>query len=233
LIRCPTFAKASLVANALLVLASIAPAQSFNCDSELTGHGVPTALFGAAANQSGFWNDVPGTGPPPNYPLRNLSGALTSVTVSASGGTGSAGAINNPINTGDYAALLNDGQWVVAPTTYTIQGLVNGPYRVFSYFVSAAGDIRVGFVTVPGSTSPNPQTVTGPMPGNSFQHLITHAIHDVVVTSSTLAIQLESLSPQNGSMFNGFQLVMVPEPVTAIGLGFGALALLCRKPRRT
>jgi hypothetical protein len=214
-------------------------AQSFNIDLEIgfggpgVGEGVPNPTFGAVANQQGFWNAAPATGPN-NFPLRNLSGAMTSATILATGGVGGGGGWNNMSNTGDFRLLLNDGGDVENGfAAYTISGLSVGIYDVVTYVVHPLGDVRFATVTVPGSTSPNPQSVTGPMPGNQFILGITHSVHRVSSLNGTIAVQINCELQPRSAIVNGFQLSLVPEPAALIGLAFGVLALFARKRKLT
>jgi hypothetical protein len=55
------------------------------------------------------------------------------------------------------------------------------------------------------------------MPGNSFGYLVTHSFHEVVVGGAGLIEVLSEREPNNlVSYINGFQLVAVPEPNSAI-----------------
>lgn len=213
--------------------ASLATAQSFNVDLDVlggppeAGHGAPSSSFGAAANQPGFWNAVSCTSPGPE-PLFNLGGQSTGVTMSVTG-FGSGGGSGFAINTGDYALLLNDYASIPDSMTYTFTGLAPGAYRVYTYAVNATGLTVPVQVTVDGATG-GAQTVTGPMPGNSFQYLVTHSIHDVPNVTGNLVLRLAG--PWSNASVNGFQIVAVPEPATVAVLG-GASLLALLRPRRT
>jgi hypothetical protein len=199
---------------------SIVGAQGFNVDVDLfnsdpdVGGGAPSSFFGAAAGQVGFWNALP-TGFSGGFPLRDLSGAASSVSVSTIVGWGGGGGWNNPINTGDFSLLLNDGESISGTLQYTITGLAAGAYRVFTYTPRPNGLPSAVNVTVPGSTSQNPQLVSGTMPGNTFIYLRTHSIHDVFITNGMLQIQAQA-APNN--FVTGFQIVPVPEPATIAGV---------------
>ena len=143
-----------------------------------------------------------------------------------------------PGNTGDFALFLNDYAEVGTlrdggSIAWTWTGLTPGAYRVFSYAVNAGGFLTDVPVFVPGSTSQNPQIVTGPMPGNAFEYLVTHAIHDVFAGGGMLEVIVEQPPGlDNNFHVNGFQIVSVPEPGTMTILVFGAFLLLARRRRR-
>lgn len=204
---------------ALLVFAGLSPlaaAQYFNIDIDV-GSGVPSAAFGAAAGQVGHWNAIGySTGP---TQLSNLAGSLTGVSVSlASTGIGySGGWWSNPINTGDYAALLNDaadtspGQTL----TFTFTGLASGQYTIYTYAVAPNNGTPTQTVGVSNQIG-GAQFVTGPMPGNSFAQGLTHAINVSNVTSGTMVVSIASAS---NVYVNGFQIVPSPGPGALLGAG--------------
>ena len=85
-------------------------------------------------------------------------------------------------------------------------------------------------VLVPGSSTSNPQIVTGPMPGDMFAIGITHSIHELTLTSDTFEIVLRGPWPY--TQVNGFQIVRaVPEPATFFCWTVG-LALMGLRRRR-
>jgi hypothetical protein len=209
-------------------------AQSLNIDLNTDfgppegGRGAPSSSFGAAADQVGFWDTFLVQTQSPKL-LRGLNGALTNVLMTGpSGGTG--GGNNNPLNTGDYALLLNDAH-AVGTSTFSWTGLANGNYRIFTYAVRPNGGISSASVTYTGSITTNPQIVTGPMPGNQFILGITHCIHDVVVTNSTLSMTIV-MGPENPAYLNGLQIVAVPEPASVASLFLGSMLLASRRRRR-
>lgn len=134
-------------------------------------------------------------------------------------------------NTGDYARLLNDGADVGSVVqgggkTYTFNGLAFGTYQVYTYAVNPLGPVDVP-VFVPEAIKSQTQVVTGPMPGNSFEYLVTHSVH-LVDCSTTGSLRINIVQPPGTypNMFvNGFQIVAVPEPSPAFVI-FPSLALL-------
>ena len=225
-------------------LTSAGYGQAFNVDMDIFfgspqgGNGAPSSSFGAAANQPGFWNRSPGSG---LRVLRGLDGYTTSASfevLSREGGWDTLG-WENPINTGDYALLLNDGNPVGEllrgnVLTYIFSGLQAGTYKIFTYAVHPQGEASPTVVFVPDSIGEQYQTVTGPMPGNSFAYLVTHSIHEVILSSGAdITIILDQPPNRPISYFvNGFQIVPVPEPKTDFFLAFALFALTWRLRRR-
>lgn len=227
-----------LVAScALIACAPFAAAQQFNVDIDFPGsngqlgQGVPSAAFGAASGQAGVWNSAPsGSGP---FALTDINGALTGATLSITG-TSSLLAFNNSSNTGDYALLMNDARQVGTVVqggnaSFTFAGLTNGNYQVWTYGAPPQGGAGSTVVDVIGSTSTNPQTVTGGANNNTFILGGTHVVHNVAVTNGTLTIRI---TDPNGdglpAYINGFQLV--PAPGGAVAL-LAAAGLLARRRR--
>jgi hypothetical protein len=223
------------------LLGSSALAQRFNIDMDdpsafpYQGGGVPSIGFGAAAGQPGFWNSI-NTPNPVN--LLDLGGAATSVVMSvvSSDPVGTTAAFN-PLTSGDYALLLNDARQVGLVfnggfQTYTFTGLENGPYQVYTYAASPAGFVSATPVDVPGSSSPNPQVVTGPVAGDFFALGITHSLHDVLVTNGALVVNV-TMPPgvENGGWIAGFQIVPEPHAFGLFLLG-GLLMARVRRPVR-
>ncbi len=214
---------------AFALCASAASAQRMNIDinsnslSAPLGGGVPSATFGAASGQAGVWNDFVGTANGvPSGALFDLSGAVTGATItmtSASGG--SILGFNNATNSGDYALLMNDANQVGTviqggSRVYTLNGLINGMYSLYTYAAPPQGIAGQTTVSVSGATSPNPQVAIGPAINNTFALGATHTIHDVLVTNGTLTITVTAPVNQGLSAYiNGFQLVPTPG---AIGL---------------
>jgi hypothetical protein len=225
-----------VVAGTVGCFASDVRAQGFNVDIDVpgipqyAGGDPPSAAFGAASGQTGYWNSVP-TIHQGTLALRDLGGNATGVQETMTGAsTDLAYAFAG--NTGDYAALLNDGVRIGAsPLTYTLTGFAPGLYRVFTYSVKPNGEYGEADISVSSSTSPNPQRVSGIMPGNQFQYGLTHSIHDLQVTDGSFVIT--ATGPWPNGFISGFQIVPVPEPCTVLALSTGALVLIRRRRVRT
>jgi hypothetical protein len=191
-----------------LVCCASALSQGFNIDLGIGGQ--PSSSFGAAGEQPGYWNAGA------YNRLRGLDGARSGVHVKRwtvdGGGSGS---FYNPINTGDYAKLLNDAEDV--GTGYqggllhlTFAGLQPGAYKVVTYAVIPSGGISYAPVYIPQATENQVQIVTGPMPGNSFQYLITHSVHEVRIVqggSFELIFYRAPFAPRIS--VNGIQIVQL------------------------
>lgn len=204
-----------LLSFLVATMGAISAAQSFNVDLDVmagdpvAGNGAPSSSFGGAAGQPGLWNRVNCVTAGP-IPLFDTSGSLTGTVLTVTG-FGSGGGSNLPINTGDYALLLNDYADIFGSLTYTLTGITLGSYEIYTYAVNASGftsPVPV-HISVTGGIE-GVLTVTGPMPGNSFANQITHAVHHSNLMTNTLQIRLEGSAPH--AKVNGFQVVAVPEP---------------------
>ena len=219
----------------ILALAGLSSAQSIYVDLDVgigdegIGNGAPSSSFGGAAGVPGYWNRTP-TGGGVTWSLLDTSGMPTPVTVRWTGSAGGLG-FRNTSNTGDYARLLNDAENVGAGgLTFTFTGFSSGAYRVITYAVKPQGELWATMITVPGSSSANPQPVTGPMPGNQLIFGITHSIHEIQLSGGPLSVFAAENWP--GSYVNGFQIVAVPEPSTVFTCALGIAALVSMRRRR-
>ncbi len=229
----PTAMRSVVLTSLFLVCASAWP-QSIYVDLDVgigdegIGNGAPSSSFGGASGIPGYWNRIP-IGGGVVWPLMNTSGLSTIATVSWTGSGGGIG-YRNTSNTGDYSLLLNDAERVgTGGLTFTITGLQPGAYRAITYAVKPQGELWTTMISVPGSSSPNPQPVTGPMPGNQLILGITHCVHDIQLTGGNLVIQA---AEHQNSYVNGFQLVAVPEPSAVFACAFGLAALAALRRRR-
>lgn len=223
-----------------LLLAAGARGQSLNIDLDIfagppeSGNGSPGPGFGGAAGQPGFWNRVDAAGPSQATVLAGLDGSPATATLVATGGIGSSGGSGYQGNTGDFRALLNDyARLDGGAIQYRFSGMLRGRYLIYTYAVDAGGQVIPAEVWVPGSSTPNPRIVTGPMPGNAFAEGITHSVHELELTAGSFEIILRNhfQGPPNASV-NGFQIVAaVPEPTTLVCCMVG-LALMGRRRRR-
>ena len=191
------------------------------------GNGEPSSSFGGSALNPGYWNRILAGGHGPDA-LLDLGAQPTSVVMTVPVGSGSGGGSNYPINTGDYALLLNDYAVIPDLMVFRFTGMRPGAYRVYTYAVSAIGDTWPVDVTVDGAVV-NPFRVTGPMPGNALILGITHAEHYVPDLTGDLFIRLASPWPRGN--VNGFQIVAVPEPASFAVLSFSLLIAARRRCR--
>jgi len=201
--------RASILHSCLLstaitaVCAASARAQSFNLDvgDNLILSPAPSSAYGAAAGQPGFWNEVKH---PYSLTLQGLDGSLTSVTAAS----------DDPSSFNFPAFAMNDDQNLMydcqdisefsPPATWTFSGLTDGAYRVYTYAWAPENTGALTEVDVPGS-SDGPQIVGGTWNGSPHIHLVTYALHHVVVSGGTFTV-VASGSGDSGSV-NGFQIV--------------------------
>lgn len=164
-------------------------AQSINLSFE--SQDLPTQSFGAAAVQLGVWNEaytgIRWGGPGRRYPhpIVDLQGHVTHVIIQASPRVTQIGWWNPDTynqTSGEYAALMTDAiQWEGG--TLTFHNLWPGSYSVYVYAVPPNNGPRTCFVSVSGSTSENPQYISGPLHGNVLLQGQTHSVHDVQVSA--------------------------------------------------
>ena len=215
--------------------------QSFNIDLDVffgspeTGNGAPSSQFGGAAEQPGYWNRVAApVGTPVS--LLGLCGQSTGVTVTKfADHAGGSGGFNFQGNTGDYALLLNDAEQVATlvsggTMTHIFSGLGPGIYDLYTYAAHIAGAQVDTPVFMPEAVQFQMQIVTGPMPGNSLEYLITHSIHRFEVNNGNTVHVTITQPPglEDGMHINGFQIKTVPEINSAGVAVFGAAFILFR-----
>jgi len=203
------------------VTSGFASAQSLNVDFDWPlggGAGVPSAAYGAAANQAGVWNGVGFTlANPGPFALVNLAGAPTGVLISQQGATGSLNYFNN-ITTGDFDRLIDDALFAQGPYSITFSGLQPGQYTVYTYGISptGSGGSERNAITIAGAGMPATQSVGGPTPSNTFTAGLTHSIHTLTVNQSgLLTIQCQNLASGN-AFVGGIQLVFTEIPAATL-----------------
>lgn len=223
----------ALAVLGLTCIAFGADAQSFNIDLDVGfgppegGNGAPASTFGAASGQEGYWNrrsaSLGGTSS-----LSDLSGASTSATMrrTSAGAGGGSGWIGN---TGDHRLLMNDYTRITIPCTFTFSNVLPGRYTLYTYGCDPGDSVIPLEVRVPGSAIETKRSGQALMPGNRFVEGVTHTIHEVTLTGSTLQLILSD--PLEGSpapSVNGFQLMYtpVPEPAAYLYLGVCLLGFL-------
>jgi hypothetical protein len=197
-------ARTALLALSIAFCASEAAAQSFNVDIGDPLDPVPANTYAAAAAQAGEWNAISaGT----DAPLVDLAGVLTTVTLTT-GSNSFDFYSNNPATTGDDEALLDDAADVFpAPETYTISGLSDGDYEIFTYAWAPDSDFDHLDVEVVGSPDPI-QNVGGAWTGSHVQG-VTYARHRVTVAGgSTVTINFIEFNLELMTV-NGMQIVKV------------------------
>ena len=224
----------------VLGVSSASWAQSFNIDMEAffsppLGGGVPSDSFGGAAGTPGRWNSVPAAGFGTNL-LVDLQGNPTGVRMIGPMGGGSAGH-NIPINTGDYARLLNDARAIDRDLglSFQVSGLTPGRYEVFTYVVSISNvsQVRQSKVSILGAIGVSDKVAIGPMPGNRLIEGVTHTKHEVLITNGEINLHIDYLETTGNGWFNGIQVKqVVPEPATILGATIGFLSLLRQRRQR-
>jgi hypothetical protein len=216
-----SFTQLSAAAALLALVTPTAFAQDLNIDiATLTG--TPTNAYGGAAAQPGTWNTlVSATGPYSGLNLLNTAGVATTADVSNTGGFGDFN-FNNGGTLGDDQALMDDCQdvgGVGGTTTWTFSQLTNGTYNVYTYSWAPDSGTFLSNVTVPGSSSTNPQLVGGNWPGVQTQG-VTFAKHTVVVAAGSLSVTIATVS--GFASVNGFQLDLQAGPaISSFCLGDG------------
>jgi hypothetical protein len=214
------FTQLSAAAALLALVTPTALAQDLNVDVG-PAFGVPSNAYGAAAAQPGTWTQLSSLGVYTGTNLLNTAGVATTADVVSSGGFGDF-SFNNGGTNGDDQALMDDLQdvgGVGGTTTWTFSQLTNGNYDVYTYSWAPDSATFLANVTVPGSTSANPQLVGGNWPG-AHALGITYAKHTVAVTTGTLSITVATVS--GFASVNGFQLDLSAGPaISSFCLGDG------------
>ncbi len=188
-----------------IVLSGLAAAQSFNIDvgDNTILYPVPPDAYSAGAVQIGRWN---ASSHPYNTSLVNLDGSPSGVTTSS---TSSSSYSHFPSTlTGDDRSFMVDVQnlpSIGGPWSWTISGLQDGSYDLYTYAWAPENNGVMTLVTVPGSTDA-PQAVGGNWTGGAHVLGITYARHAVTVSGGMLFVQVEAAGASSGSV-NGFQIV--------------------------
>jgi hypothetical protein len=229
-----TVSRVALGALAVGLAAGAAGAQSFNVDFSNGGTTAPppSNAYGAAAGQSGFWNNIAD----PNaagFPLLNTAGAATPVTLTFTpGGFMFDGANSNPNGiitpTGSDDELFMDDVWdSPIAASITVSNLVAAPYRVYVYGGSPDSNTTFMQFTI-GADS---QLVGGQWSNPfTYQQGVTHALFNVNHTGGDLVIGVPDVV--GFESVNGLQLTVIPEPASLVLMSAGALALVRRRRRR-
>lgn len=201
-----------LAALALLAFPPTLLAQSFNVDvgDNTILFPVPVDGYGAAAAQTGRWNNVKF---PYNAALVNLDGTASSVTTSS---TSSSSYNYFPSSlTGEDRNFMIDIQNLPnlgGPWSWTFSGLANGNYTLYTYAWAPENNGNPTRVHVPIS-SDLPQDVGGLWSGSPHVLGVTYALHHFTVTNGVVVVQVEGLAGHDGSV-NGFQFEYLSGPVS-------------------
>ncbi|MBI5364534.1 MAG: hypothetical protein HZA53_15260 [Planctomycetes bacterium] len=200
---------------AAFLLATPALAQDFNLDvGAATGNPVPLASFGAGAARPGTWGIAPTLVATPAA-LTDITGTLTAVTSTLSGGGNYANVANLGGATVNDLNLMSDIHDVGAlPQTWTFTNLAAGTYDVYTYAMAPDSAAYLTHVSIAGSIDPA-QDVGGAWT-NAYVLGVTHAKHRITVAAGSPVVVSVSktASPPapnpNHASVNGFQFVLLP-----------------------
>ena len=190
----------------IVALAGLASGQSFNVDVGVNLNSTPpTNAYGAAAGQTGFWNEYDVT---TTATLNDLAGNPTAVQLSKVGGLSNYW-WDNPATSGDDEALMDCiqdcGNLPGIKSDFTLTGLANGDYTVYIYAWTPYGTNQNFTRTrIIGGNAGN-QVVGGDWPG-SHVNLVTYAVDTITVTTNTMTIR--ALSEAGWGSVNGFQVIL-------------------------
>lgn len=202
--------------------AAFASAQSFNIDfANISVPGTAPASTYGAVGTAGFWNTP--LGAPTNFALLDLAGQLTTALYSA---TGQVGIDLDPpgFAAGNARWLMEDFFNGATSQSISLTGLQTGFYQVILY-AKHTRSVQGGSFTINSNT----QSTTGANWNGNFVQGVNYTVfNDLQVNNGTLNISFTGVA-------NGMQLQHnpVPEPATLAALGFGALALVKKRRRRT
>lgn len=206
-----------------LAATGIASAQSYNLD--FGGTTAPGSGYGAAAGQSGQWQNINSLTANTPVGLTDIGGNATAATLSATTSQFSF-SFNNAGTTGDDENLLDDQfdlGGVNTQNSFAVNGLANGVYNVYIYAWASDSDLSRISVDLIGNGA---QTSGGTYAGLAAG--VTHSVWtNVVVSGGSMNFRTNNLVGF-GSL-NGMQIQQVPEPATMAVLGLGALAAIRRK----
>lgn len=196
-----------------------AQAASFNIDFGITQPSNNSA-FGAAANQSGTWNNITTLGTTSN--LIDVTG--TSTTVSLNLIAPSAGVNGSIPGRSDISNLIDDSFFTTFNGTWslTLSGLSNGIYDIY-YYAPTNTIIETGTFEVNGVSA---ASILGDNPNANDNELDQGLDWDIVsgvnVTDGSLTF-ISSTPTSNFRGLSGLQLTQVsqpvPEPLTILGAG--------------
>ncbi len=208
----------------LLSCGGAAEAQSFNIDFG-DAAGVPASSFGAAG-ASGVWNSISTDGVTTVFPLVDLDGNSTGVTLRNDSFTFmSVLHTPSPNTSGDSKALLDDSLFLFGDVLaeFYFEGLQDGLYDLTLYGIQVDHpDEPTMFTWLSNDFNEFLDDVTGDGPYTGmFEQGVTHTTFRVPVVDGTLyfvGTGIFTLDIESFGNINGIQLQAVPAPA--------ALALL-------
>jgi len=203
-------------------IGSSALGQAFNIDCGGTVSTSPSALYGAGANQPGYWNTTF------NGNLNDLAGTTTTATFFGSGTNVHA----IPGASGDDKALMETTYDMFPSESVSIGGLAAGRYDLYAYSWAQLTNRTVGFRVFTGNTYFGSVTYGAAWPGGQVEGITYARISIEVIEGGnffTLGIGGgNSKAPIN--VLAGIQLVPIPAPsAPLVMLGAALFAALRRR----
>jgi hypothetical protein len=190
-----------------LVLTALANGQGFNIDvgPNLILWPAPSSSYGAAAGQTGHWNEV--KNPFAGDTLLDLSAGLSGVTLASNVSS----SFSYPFGTfgPDDDAFTSDGQAISyfgPAAVWTFAGLADGQYDVYTYAWDPANSGALSDVTIVGLPA-STQTVGGIWGGTPHVPGVTYARHSITVSGGTFAVEVYGNSSGVSATVLGFQVV--------------------------
>lgn len=205
-----------------LIFPAMCHAQAFNLDLAAPSTEGPSASYGGAANQTGFWNVNFGAVP---TQLRDTNAGTTSALLVSmlTGGTmfNFSGGDPDELNMMNSAALFGGG----LDTRITISGMTPGLYDVYAYSCGASFDTKL---IIAGGISSSDVTITrGGWPGMQVEGR-TYAKARLNVTPDANAIFVICTNADPAPLA-GIQIVPVPAPGACLFPLAGVIALRRRR----
>jgi len=205
-----------LSAAAALLMSAPASSQSFNIDfGDNVTLGTPSATYGGASGQAGFWNDCIG-----DMPLADIAGNATGVSISLVGVDTPYG-FDELCTAGEDQMLMDDIMYTGGTSGYfQFTGLADGSYEVYTYAMAPDSNVFLTDVTIVGSTE-GTLTVGGDF-CLGFVHLATHAVHHVNVVGGNA--QIDVAINASYTSLNGMQIIQTGGGAAGTAFCFGDAA---------
>ncbi|MGE3107755.1 MAG: hypothetical protein AB7G11_03370 [Phycisphaerales bacterium] len=200
-------------------------AVGFNVDMNRTvgtGSGVPSASYGAASGQAGFWNNFI-VGGASTISLSGLTGAPSGVSLTRVAGAGIQSGCPGGTIPLDFSRLMCDYDYAVAgvvnPVEYRFDNLLPGGYAVITY--AGRADNAATFQTQLwiNNTFVGQDNITGPVTGGTFTLGVTHTQRNVTISpGDSLRVIARDNSGEFGDPVSiaGIQLIRVADPIANI-----------------
>lgn len=193
-----------VLGTALALCGTAAHGQSYNIDFG-DARTAPASSY-PAAGLPGVWNVLGVPTPGTHYPLVNLAGVATGVTLNNFGGTGLLLA-NDPATSGDHERLLDDmliGFNNPVDVCIWVRNLPAGTYEVLIYGITPADAATLNRTRVDDANQ-GPIWIGGAFPG--FHQLnLTYSRHTVNVTNGIIGLHSGEWAATYQSGINGIQV---------------------------